>query len=213
MTKLYLIRHCETVANREHVFQGSLDRPVSDIGQKQLDRLTARFENTHIDGIFSSPYGRAYKTAEAVRGKRDMEIVCIDEVREINGGVYEGTPFVEKLKADPVLYDIWNNKPHLFEPQKGERASEVYSRVKAGIQKIVAMAEGKTVAVTTHGFALRCILAYLMFDDITRLADAPIPFNTAVTTVEFYSDGSHKITVAGDTSHLPDELKTSFKSK
>ncbi len=213
MTKLYLIRHCETVANREHIFQGSLDKPPSDIGFKQLDCLKNRFKSTHIDGIFSSPYARALKTAEAVRGERDMEIVLVDEIREINGGVYEGTRFVDYLKIHPDMYDIWHNKPHLFEPQEGERASEVYSRVKAGIQKIVKMSEDKTVAVTTHGFALRCILAYLMFDDITRLCDAPIPFNTAVTTVEFYKGGSHKITVTDDTSHLPDGLKTFFNAK
>ena len=213
MTKLYLIRHCETVANHEHVFQGSLDRPVSVIGQKQLDCLKKRFETTYIDGIFSSPYPRAYKTAEAVRGERDMEITLVDEIREINGGVHEGTHFVQTLKSDPALYDIWNNKPHLFEPENGERACEVYSRAKSGIQKIVEMSKGKTVAVTTHGFTLRCILAYLMFDDITRLGDAPIPFNTAVTVVEFLDNGSHKITVTDDISHLPEELRTSFKSK
>lgn len=213
MTTLYLIRHCETEANRTHLFQGSHDYELSETGIKQLACLEKRFENMHIDAVFSSPQPRAMKTARAVRGKRDMGITEVPEIRELNAGVHESTRFGLYLKTDPVMYDIWYNKPHLFEPENGERARDVYARTRAGIQRIVEQSRDKTVAVTTHGFALRCILTYLEFDDITRLAEVEIPFNTAVTTVEFYDDGSHKIVSVGDTSHLPDELKTFFVAK
>ena len=43
MTTIYLVRHCETVANELHVLQGSMDFPVSERGATQLEFLKKRF--------------------------------------------------------------------------------------------------------------------------------------------------------------------------
>ena len=43
MTTLYLVRHCETVANEVHLLQGSLDFPISERGKRQLEYLGKRF--------------------------------------------------------------------------------------------------------------------------------------------------------------------------
>mgnify|MGYP002520493897 CR=1 FL=1 len=37
------------------IFQGSTDLDISPIGEKQLEYLKKRFENIHIDKIYSSP--------------------------------------------------------------------------------------------------------------------------------------------------------------
>ncbi len=213
MTTLYLIRHCETQANRDRLFQGSCDFELSETGIKQLECLKERFKSIHFDKIYSSPQPRAVKTANAVRGDRDMDIITIDRLSELSCGVHESTRFGLFLEAHPDISDIWYNRPHLFEPEGGEKACDCYARAVKAIDKIVAESSGQTAVVTTHGFTLRCILTYLMYDDITMLAKAQIPFNTAVTAVEFYDDGLHKITMLGDTSHLPDSLKTFFVAK
>lgn len=213
MTTIHIIRHCETVANETHLLQGSCDYPLSVRGLSQLEYLGNRFKNMHIDKIVSSPQRRAYKTAEAVRGVRDIEIIADPALREISCGIYEGKRFADYLKRDPELSDIWHNKPHLFEPRGGERACDVYSRMSCAIERIAKQYEGKTLALTSHGFAIRCLLAYLQFNDITKMGDVIIPCNTAVTTVEFYSDGSHRIVCDNDADHLPPDLKTFFAAR
>ena len=66
VTTLYIIRHCQSAGNLTGRFQGRFDAPVSEAGEKQLDLLSLRFRNEHLDAIYSSPLIRAYRTAEAV---------------------------------------------------------------------------------------------------------------------------------------------------
>ena len=50
---------------------------------EQAKRLGQRLENTRLDIIYSSPLGRAIKTAKIVMGKKDIPIVCDDRLKEI----------------------------------------------------------------------------------------------------------------------------------
>ena len=213
MTTLYLIRHCETVANETHLLQGSRDYPLSERGVRQLDYLKERFEDTHIDKIYSSPQGRALKTAEAVRGGRDIEILTDGGLCEINCGVLEGKILSEHFKKDPELEYRWKNKPQLLDFEGGESAKGVYARAAKAVQRIAHSNTGKTVAVTSHGFAVRCVLAYFLYGDVDKLGDVELPGNTSVTKIEFSEDGRHRIVYLNDVSHLPDDLKTFFKAK
>ena len=57
---------------------------------------------------------------------------------------------------------------------------------------------------------LRCLLCYVMFDDITRLIEVPGSSNTGVTLLLCDENGI-KIEYQGDYSHLPEELVSSLK--
>ena len=64
VTKIYLIRHCQSMGNVQHRFQGRFDAEVSPDGAKQLELLGLRFRNQPIDAIYTSPLQRARATAE-----------------------------------------------------------------------------------------------------------------------------------------------------
>lgn len=213
MTTVYLVRHCETVANELHVLQGSMDFPVSERGATQLEFLKKRFCDTYLDSIYSSPLGRAFSTAEAVRGKRDIEIITDDGLLEMNFGVYEGTPLFEQFEKDPELEYRWKKAPHLLDPEGGEAAIDVFERVGKALRRIVEKNDKKTIAIVSHGFATRCMVAYLQFGRAERLADAAIPGNTAVYKIEFSDGFKHKIIYSNDCSHLPDDKTTFFDAK
>ncbi len=213
MTTIYLVRHCETVANETHLLQGSSDYDISERGKRQLELLKNRFSNMQLDAIYSSPQGRAVKTALALKGNHHNVITLRPDLRELSCGIHEATLFGEYLKTDPKMYDIWHNKPYLFEPQGGERAKDSYERIYNAIIDIVKANDGKSVAVVSHGFVIRCFLTRLLHDDITKMSDVIIPCNTSITQIEFYNDGTHKIIKYNDAEHLPDDLKTFFVAK
>ncbi len=213
MTKLYLIRHCQTIGNLKDIFQGASDFDPSEKGYKQLELLKGRFKDIHLDGIYSSPLGRAYKTAEAVRGERDMPITVVDGLKEMHVGIHENTNFKEYIKHDPELYDIWHNKQHLFAPKGGETTTQVYERMWNAVKSIIEQNEGKTVAVTSHGFAIKCLLTRLYYNDITRISEVEIPANTAVSLFEFDGADKFEIKYFNDDSHVSDEYKTTFVIK
>lgn len=213
MTKLYLIRHCQTIGNSKNIFQGASDFDPSEIGYKQLEQLGNRFKTIHLDGIYSSPLGRAYKTAVAVRGERDIKIQVVDGLKEMHVGIHENTNFKEYLETDPELYEIWHNKQHLFEPKGGETATEVYDRMWDAVKTIIEQNDGKTVAITSHGFAIKCLLTRLYYNDITKLSEVVIPANTAVSLFEFDGADKFEIKYFNDDSHVSDEYKTTFVLK
>ncbi len=212
-TTVYLIRHCETLANEINLLQGGVDYDLSERGKRQLALLKDRFKNMPLDAIYSSHQGRAVKTALALKGDHHNVITINRDLRELTCGVHEGTVFSEYLKTDPVMYDIWHKRPYLFEPEGGERAKDSYERVYNAVLDIVNKNCGKNVAVVSHGFVIRCLLTRLLHDDITKMGEVIIPCNTAVTQIEFYDNKEHKIIKYNDAEHLPDDLKTFFVAK
>lgn len=213
MTTVYLVRHCETVANETHLLQGSSDYNISERGKRQLKLLTDRFADMPLDAIYSSPQGRAVKTALALKGSHHNVITLCPDLRELSCGVYESTRFGEYLKTDPEMYDVWYNRPYLFEPQGGEKAKASYERIYSAVMDIVKANDKKSVAVVSHGFVIRCLLTRLLHGDMTKMSEVVIPCNTSITQIEFYNDGSHKIIKYNDADHLPDDLKTFFVAK
>ena len=77
VTTLYIVRHCQSAGNLSGRFQGRFDAPVSETGEKQLELLSLRFRNEHLDAIYTSPLVRAYRTAEAINRFHNLPIqVC-----------------------------------------------------------------------------------------------------------------------------------------
>ena len=69
ITRLYLIRHGETDANKTGVLMGSTDIPLNDTGRQQAELLRDRINALEVDSIFASPLTRAVETASVVFGE------------------------------------------------------------------------------------------------------------------------------------------------
>ena len=156
LTKIYFVRHCEATGNLNRTFQGSTNTDITDLGAKQLEYLKKRFENIHIDKIYSSPLIRAQKTAEAIKGEKDIEIVLLKELAELHGGVVEGRKFAEAFATIEGLADAWANHPQDFAPPEGETMRHAYERIWDAIQYIVKNNKNKTIACSSHGGLTRC---------------------------------------------------------
>ena len=206
MAKIYVVRHCEAAGNHERLFQGSTDCDITDIGKKQLELLRKRFDNIRIDGIYTSPLIRARKTALALKGSRETEIISLPELTEIHGGIIEGKPFYESFKKMPALAEVWNNHPQDFAPEGGETMRNAYERIWNAVLRIARENVGKTAAVATHGGVIRCLNCRLLYKTVDRLKDTPWCENTGVTLVELDGDMNPRVEFMNDTSHLPEEL-------
>ena len=72
--ELILIRHGESVANREGRIQGQADYPLSQEGAEQAERLAQWLAAEPIDCIYSSDLSRAYETALAIAKHHGLEV-------------------------------------------------------------------------------------------------------------------------------------------
>lgn len=60
----------ETEWNTEGRMQGWNDSPLTKLGVNQAHWLYERLKDIDFNVIYSSPTGRAYKTAEILKGKK-----------------------------------------------------------------------------------------------------------------------------------------------
>ena len=208
MTTLYIVMHCEAYGNHKRVFQGSIDSDISEKGEKQLECLAGRFKNIYLDTVYSSPLKRAVKTAEAVNRYSKREIIIDGGLVEIDGGHWEGRPWSDF----PVLYPDeardWNLAPYNFAPAGGEPMRHVFERISGAVTRIVEENKGLSIAVVSHGCAIRNLLCFLKGWPIERLNDVEWADNTAVAKVEFDDNLNPHIVYENDASHLGDGLST-----
>ena len=209
VTKLYLVRHAEAEGNAREFFQGNIDTPLTEKGEMQLQCLAERFREIPLDAVYTSPFQRAKLTAEAVNRSHGLPISPEYDLREINGGQWEGRTWAELPQLFPRQYELWTTKMWLFCAPEGDAMTDVYYRMQKVMENIARENPGRTAAVVSHGCALRNFLAAVEFHSISGLPDVGWSDNTAVSLVEFDHDtGKWSLIFKNDSTHLTPELST-----
>lgn len=206
MTKIYFVRHCEATGNLNRTFQGSTNTDITELGEKQLEKLKERFNEIQLDKIYSSPLLRAYKTALAIKGDRDIELEVHDGLIELDGGIIEGVPIEVSFKEHPDLKDAWFNHPEDFAPENGEAMRDAYKRIEKTFFELANKHKGQTIACASHGGIIRCLLCKLLYNDISKLITVPIFDNTAIGCIEIDDDMNIEVKFINDFSHLPSDM-------
>ena len=209
VTSVYLVRHAEAEGNQKEFFQGNIDTPLTEKGEQQLEYLAERFRGVHLDAIYFSPFQRTRLTAEAVNRHHGLNMIPEFELREINGGEWEGRSWSDLPSAFPKEYLLWTKDMAHFRAPSGDAMIDVYQRMRAAITAIAAEHAGETVAVFSHGCALRNFLSFAEFGTVNGLPDVGWSDNTAVSLAEYDTDtGAWRLVFKNDSSHLPPELST-----
>jgi len=201
--RVFLMRHCETMGNLQHVFQGQINTPISPRGKEQMELLALRCRNETFDAIYSSPLERAVKTAEAVNQYHRAPLYTHDGLIEIHGGVWEGEQierFAETHLEDEIA---WTERPWDFSPEGGESMRTVYARVWKAMQDILSREQGHVIGIVSHGCAIRNILCHALGKPIEAMNEVGWGVNTAVSVLDFWPDGTCDVLLMNDGSHVP----------
>jgi len=78
---IYLIRHGESIANKERLDQSS-ETILSEYGKEQVKNVTERLRNIKIDVIYCSTHLRAKQTAEIISKKIKKPVEYWDNLVE-----------------------------------------------------------------------------------------------------------------------------------
>ncbi|MBV1819113.1 histidine phosphatase family protein [Clostridium cochlearium] len=200
-TILYITRHGQTIWNTQRKMQGWKDSPLTQLGLKQAKRLGKRLEDDNIDIIYSSPLGRALKTAKIIRGQRDISILCDERLKEIKLGKWEGIEhYVIDSDYKEEIYNFWNN-PKLYKSVEGETFLQLRNRVKDFLDEIIKKHKNKTILIVTHAITLKAIMNYIEDLTIDNFWGEPHINPTSLTKVEI-EESNVKILLNADISHL-----------
>lgn len=160
--ELVLIRHAETVHNVSGITQGWSDSALSDRGNAQVRALAARVVQLAPDALFCSPLERAMSTARPIAEATGLQIITLDDLREMNFGRWEGQSFREIRVNDAEAARRWMEDPAAPCPD-GESHNDVRERM---ARAFAASSGSARPVIVTHGTAIRI--------GATVLLDAPI---------------------------------------
>jgi len=90
MREVLLARHGETTWSRIGRRQGILDAPLTEEGVAQVRSNAELIAGLSIDGLFSSPLGRALSSAEHFGKQLGLRVAMLDDLHEVDHGAMGG---------------------------------------------------------------------------------------------------------------------------
>lgn len=201
MTKLYLIRHGESEANRQRLFAGHSNFDLTDTGRRQARCAADWFEGVPVDRIVASDLLRAYHTAVPLAEKRRITIEPSQDFREIFAGVWEGVSFSEIEEKYCADYDVWRTDIGNARCTDGETVRHLGERVLAAVTKLAQETDGGSVVIATHATPIRALLSLWQTGDVLAMKDIPWVPNASITAVR-YENGVFTPEKIGSVDHL-----------
>ena len=200
MTTIYLVRHAEAEGNLYRIAHGQYDGLITDRGYRQIDVLRRRFENVHIDAVYSSDLFRARTTAKAIYEAKGLPLHLEPAFREIHMGIWEGRIWQElNTNYEEEMY-CFNRQLDKFSIEGGETCQQVLDRFLPALERVAKAHDGETIAIFSHGAALRMVIGVLNGLSLAEVGESPHGDNTAVALVE-YENGKFTVKYHNDNSH------------
>jgi len=185
--RLMLVRHAETMWNRERRYQGRQDPPLSDTGRAQAEAVGQLLAKERIEAVWSSPLRRARDTAAAIAMPRGLTVRVDDQFGEMHFGQWEGLTSEEVSAKFPEMYRTWLGTPHLVTLPNGEALSDVRDRALQGLSALRQAHDGGTVVLVTHGVTGRILILEALGLGLDRIWSLQVSF-TGISELEFRDD-------------------------
>ena len=189
MKTIYLVRHGETLANRQGILQGWSNNPLDDTGRKQAAALVTRASRVPLDAIYTSDLIRTRETAAPLAEARGLEPTVLPGLREISFGKWDGHHLKEIQEKDPdTLRDIFL-KPGQVDLEAEEDLAASQERA---WETFTGLAEGMdpdgTILCVSHGGLIRLLVCRILGFSIAhmwRMSLANPAFVQVVRTEEY----------------------------
>ncbi len=198
----YFVRHGESEGNRDGLFRGRHDFPLTQLGIKQAESVRDALRGVDFSLIAASPLKRAYDTAKIIAGKRPVRVM--EAFNSINLSVWEGKSKDYIKEHYPEEWNTWLSEPENLKLPGGETIDEVRERAVQGVLELVnEFKSGGLICVVTHTAVLKALLAGLL--NINRPYFWKLYADTASYSIVEYNDKvGFTLIKLNVTYHLPD---------
>jgi len=181
--------------------QGQNNSSLTALGVQQAKAVGDYLSGIELSAIYSSSSLRALQTAELIRGKRMLDIIPEDDLREIYLGSWEGMFYSEIESLYPEQFDHFWNYPEKYVPLDGETYEALKKRVSNKIEEIAKKHQGETVLIVAHGMALKTLYTYFRYQSIRDVVCGP-PVKSACLCMVEKEYGIWNIMKWNETEHL-----------
>ena len=196
--ELILIRHGETIWNKEGRVQGLSDIELSDVGLNQAHKLALSMQDINIKAIYSSPLKRAYQTAHIINEIHNAPIYLEPGLMEMDQGDFEGLTFKEIKACEKDFLQQWIQDPAAVTMPNGESLAGLQNRAWSVVANIIDKTEN--ALIVSHNFTIAAILCKIQNISLSQFRKVCV--GTASKTVVSFHNGSASVDVLNDRTHL-----------
>lgn len=147
--RLSVFRHGRTIANDTGIYIGKTDYPLSENGKNELIEKKEKYIYPKVQRVYSSPLKRCTETSEILFPER--EIICVNDLRELDFGDFEGKSVDELIHRDD--YKKWLKGGIENTAPNGESIQDMTMRIFNALNQIILnmMSEDfNHCAIVTH---------------------------------------------------------------
>ena len=186
--RLYLVRHGETDMNKHQFLQGQSDSELNEYGRELARKTRDGLSKVKFDLAYTSPLKRAKETAEIILEGKGILLKSDERIQEISFGEYEGLCFgKENFNIPDKNFGYFFDAPRDYiAPKGGENFQAVIERTGSFLAELYENVENqdKTILISTHGCALKAMLAYMSGVNVEQFWGEGVHPNCAVTIVD-----------------------------
>lgn len=181
--KIYIIRHGETIYNKNGIIQGHKDIPLSGEGIRQAQEASIFYADEieknrlNVIAVYSSDLIRAGRTAEEFINRLNQKGIEVPihykkELREIYLGEWEGKSYSqldeETMENGVSMFRVWMKEPFDTIVPGMESMIDFFRRAVSAVSYIASFhiknnsSERDTVFIFTHGGIVRMVQNHAM---------------------------------------------------
>lgn len=203
-TRIFIVRHTETVGNIEKRLTGRQDYEVTPRGEKLIQKLTTELSNIKFDKIYSSTSGRAIRTVENLAELNNLEIETKEDLCEMYFGKYDGWKWEDVNRIQPEIKQRQNEINEISGIEDQETMEHVADRMDKCIRNIVQANIGKTILISSHGVAIEAFLRKISGIPFNQEREKFCQYNVAINELEYKND-KFKIIQLANIDYLNEE--------
>jgi len=137
MLTVILIRPGSTDFDEQGRIQGTLDVPLNQHGSDEVARVAEELRDSGLELIYHAPCVSAQQTAEALSAVLSAKTKRLDDLRNLNHGLWQGMRIEEVKRKHPKVYRQWQEQPDCVCPPEGETLESARCRMQAAVRKLL----------------------------------------------------------------------------
>ena len=173
MRRLILLRHGETVTNREGRYTGQLDVPLTEKGREDAVQAGIRLRSfpRYPDRVYCSFLSRTRETAKLAVPA--LEPVVLPGIEEANLGILEGKTYREAEALWPEMMRLWSENRDYARFRLPGAETNLMACERA-LRAVAAVPDGCCALMVTHSTIICALLSALLTGSVDHMLNFDI---------------------------------------
>lgn len=166
MSTLVIVRHGQSVWNKENKFTGWVDVDLAEKGITEAEHAGEQLQGHHFDAAFTSDLKRAQRTLTIILDKIGQADIPVTKNQALNERMYGD---LQGLNKNDMREKYGEEQVHQWRrsfdiaPPGGESLKDTAERVIPYFEEHIApeLKAGKNIIISAHGNSLRALIMHL----------------------------------------------------